>query len=1293
MLSENELDFAGAISDDASAVFADQISSIDQFRELVKTVAARKEAPIVPSLPVVFIEKEVAPGDDKAQEPGEDREHRATELVASLLDSADPTDQKNGKVLKAMLADDKLRALALNIIEKLPDAKSMQAFLDVMSKPELKNATQVLTDLLAKKSEDLSEYAVLSLMQMLQSDDKSAKESAQRLLSALNDPAQADTGKVLLTKLLGGVDSAKNLRNAFALLDDPAQAQTAKSVLEMLKGGDDQEYRAGLAALNLLSGSDFSPAEKNALAAKLNNENTRKEVSPILAFFSNPTEAREMLSIAADPDFKVAAERLLQMIEKGGSSARTVSDLLGSITSNVDLDRSTGKSLLKLFNSSTPGDAESAEKILRNVSSLNQRSRMLDLMSDSVTKRGVESLLEILDSDTKRGRQPGDKLLALLGSLTSSDILTAEKMIRMLGQDSDSNATAQMLLRGLDETQLTAMMSVMESNADAGKTLTAWLAGNDAGKRTAAKALLDYRSTNGSTGTEALAKMIADPAQAAKALAILSLDDPSAIKQLMRVMENAQLRKGTEKLLEMLVSSNPVDRKSAKSLLEMMDDGSRSSDNTSRIESKLASSQKSSTEEAGEQLLEMLGTEQADRAKKILSDVVDFGQRGQLLRMNKSDAPTVARLLGMIGGPDRQTGLAILNEFDGAYNAAGMNKLMDILASKDLGLASSHLKSMLGSGGAKTLMTFLNSPVEKERQQAETMISTLNTTRTFTPLLTKLLNAQMSLDETVQLFDMMATSKTHQSGKLLMEALQYPFSKRGVSQMLTNLRSEDPQTKAAAEQLLQRSLGSNGRPEFLAMLRFAREGSVNTLARMLSNEKTKSAAEVILKLSAGEPQAEAFAQELLLNLASKNPKVIENAQKMVDLLASNDPQKRRLGEKLVAFMPEYSARAAFFALTEKNPSKSDEQNLIADRLLKLMTSDDPKENRGANAAVQMSSESATPAERENAKKLLQMLARTETDKSAESILKHLTTDQIGLFLQLMSDPKHAPGANVLLEVIKSGDLNKIRSVGALLENLSPRRERRLGEVRDIDGQVRGPDQEYLDLLAKLSDPKTAEFAKKTLLLAQTREELALPAKLLQFTQGQKTLELMMTMLAGDESRKDLAMTIIRANLSTDHAQQLLKMAGNPADKEAVLVLTVMLKDRESSGPFDATRLLDLRATAAPGSRQLAIANQLLKMYANPKTAEFANQIMSTANDRELPQLLHLLNGGHSEAVKNVLTELINSNNFADKTIVRRLLGNLADSDETKRKQGLRLLEMLSNDKHKELALRMLKADR
>ncbi len=308
-----------------------------------------------------------------------------------------------------------------------------------------------------------------------------------------------------------------------------------------------------------------------------------------------------------------------------------------------------------------------------------------------------------------------------------------------------------------------------------------------------------------------------------------------------------------------------------------------------------------------------------------------------------------------------------------------------------------------------------------------------------------------------------------------------------------------------------------------------------------------------------------------------------------------------------------------------------------------------------------------------------MLGKADQQKDAEAILTQLaSSDNVREFGKLMVDTKYATVRKMLMGMLRSGDAAQARSVSALMGSMRDRSDRISSPFEQAE-----PERSIRSLLDKLSKSETAEFAKQTLLLAQTPEALVAQARMLETPAGQKTLKRLMEM-AKNKDQKDMALTILSATLTPESAGELLKLFDDSKLKAGVLL--EMLRDDDGGKAFAGTEIL--RLLARGDLDQKAGAEKLLDMLVDPVKHEIAEKMMLSLSPSRWPLMMQVLTEKATEVLAKSLIELMESENQEDVRSVAILMRML--ETESQKKEGVRLFSMLNTERHRHEAIRILR---
>jgi len=886
-------------------------------------------------------------------------------------------------------------------------------------------------------------------------------------------------------------------------------------------------------------------------------------------------------------------------------------------------------------------------------------------------------------------REPGEKILAMLESPYRGQLNIpyrwAEKLMQHLGGDKDQQAAAETMARKLSQEQLESMLKIMDTNKDAAKLLMSWIGSEEMEKRVAAKALLDVKAYEYFKGaSEKLEKMLADPAQVERAQAILSLDNPQQIAKLIELREQKVSEKGAEEIVKMLASKTDSDKRAAQRLLQMFD-----YDNDSRepiLRARDGARGGFDNSKTAERMLRMLGSgEQATMAKLMLAHCEDSQQRKGLLELYERDITTGARLLNYIA----KKSVPDLEDLPFG-RPERINKYLDILETSG---AASRLGHVLGSRGVNDLLALLTSDTKDEKELGDKMLKDLSESKAFNPLTAQILNVQMTTQERQQLMTLMADRDRRIAGQVLFQAIQNPAERAGAEALLSMLRSKEPALKQSGDQLFNRLNDLKEQGNVRAVMSLGgNPKQMKILSEMLGDERAKPSAELLIAMMRSSDQRQAAARGLLEMIATK-PEFREGfqfgeqrssadayasfrkAHAIIELLISKDAKQQQLGNNIVDYLNGPEQYQKFMELTGKRIAETPEQKVAADKLLAMMSSADVSQIRGAANLIALLTERGEAS----VQKILEMLGKEDQQADAEAILTQLaSSDNVREFGKLMVDTKYATVRKMLMGMLRSGDAAQARSVSALMGSMRDRSDRISSPFEQAE-----PERSIRSLLDKLSKSETAEFAKQTLLLAQTPEALVAQARMLETPAGQKTLKRLMEM-AKNKDQKDMALTILSATLTPESAGELLKLFDDSKLKAGVLL--EMLRDDDGGKAFAGTEIL--RLLARGDLDQKAGAEKLLDMLVDPVKHEIAEKMMLSLSPSRWPLMMQVLTEKATEVLAKSLIELMESENQEDVRSVAILMRML--ETESQKKEGVRLFSMLNTERHRHEAIRILR---
>jgi hypothetical protein len=517
---------------------------------------------------------------------------------------------------------------------------------------------------------------------------------------------------------------------------------------------------------------------------------------------------------------------------------------------------------------------------------------------------------------------------------------------------------------------------------------------------------------------------------------------------------------------------------------------------------------------------------------------------------------------------------------------------------------------------------------------------------------------------------------------------------------------EDPATKQGV-QVLMDWYSSAGRKE-----RLAAADLVDMIGSPLGRDA--GSAKQLLTLLGGNTEQQGIAKSIMLNINDR-----ELREQMLKLLSNGEHADA--AKKLVAMLQEDTQKAAVINLLAVFSTNNGAEAGI--KLMRMLVSPSTRENASA-----ILTNTDGP---ENAKMILELLSSRKNREAADELVKMLRSSNASEHLKA----NRLLGALGTSNASNNPEFNEIRGVDTrtqqlgfrLLEMLSTNEHREA--AKQMLGKVENSTvlEKLLDMLEKPENRQLGE----TLLKMLDRESPTVHRMLENFNleETKKCLDLLkgspaawhlkQLMAANSEGCKHLLKLLTSSDPSSVQAgEKALSLLGNTHhDLDTRQVLRAKLP------PAETVKLLDLLTSNRPGARELlgltsaetlqvpdepsgvetllkmlcskdaAVrkdAERYLDMLSKQETRDQATGLLGTLNtEKSLRCMLAIKDNERTRAGAEKLTELLSSPNLATQFRARLLVSRLSSDSASEQRHGQQLLEMLSDPKQQDKAVRLI----
>ncbi|MFN8659002.1 MAG: hypothetical protein U0105_21885 [Candidatus Obscuribacterales bacterium] len=1248
---------------------------------------------------------------------------RAAERLKALVASDSEADKQDAARLTKMLTNEKDRALAISLLTNVQDDAVRHQFFAIVDDPKQAVAAKKLTELLvtpADKQIDAPQN-VAALLTKLTSDDKDQQADGKQLLAMLNDPAkQADAAKLLQVFYF----DAESMHTALSMINHPSKAKDVAEIMSMLKSdkGDDVSAAMALIRMNGESGKDATvAADRQALMAMLRDPKTRGAAIAVLANLDSPQHVHQMLELLKDPAQKRAADRLLSMLhhEDGQLPDRAAQQLLDLLTNPFVPEKGDGARLLKLFNSEKAEERESAEKLLRAVGDAEHRHELLKFIEDPQMRPGVDRLLDLASSPRRREREKWEDVYCKLDGTGSAEDKIGRQIVALLAGDEKQQAIAKTIVtRTQSDQEQSRLLDLLAEpkTKEAGQKLLEWLQGDDT-QRSAAMRFLNLNVTSVESGfnlgrrqeqptirephavVEQLLPMLTDKDKAATAMTLLTeVSSPAQIKMVIDGLAKADTKAGCEQVLKMLGSKDHAEQRAAKELLAMIEPPIEARSEFRALAVGGRARKEGEWDYQGIKLLTMLGDpKQTATAKQILSlddrfartklqdmlqsySMKETGERILKLMAEKGSTGTAEYMLSKLSETELKVALDLMDQAKSDAKAPGVGAFNYMM--RDKNDAAVQVAKLLGSVSPeekKFGQQMLEKLSGRERWDTQTQL-TLGLSAKPLQQFQALMADHSTRAAAYALQNMLQSDHRRlvDSAKDLMYAITYyKDSSKDALYVFKMLNPSNKEAQALATALLTAS---------------AEGQEIARMGKALQDPAERKSAEALIKLLNQPLGDDIFgrvpAKALLRTLAYDGSKIEDPAAaKLFRMLG--DEKKAPLAETLLTNLPSFEQQKACLAMIEPRPSATREQQELSKTLSALALSKDRKDTLALARLMELKDSrsfgSFPPAVSQELEKML-----SDPDKRADGLAilsRFENARQCSDFVQMLQDKKTEAAAKAMLSVLKSPHSEDSQGVVEVLKRIDD--AKRFSSARSGAEALPGQTEQ---LLKALSDPATADNAKKALQLVQDGDSMDAVVGMLATAEGRADLAKLTDMRTKDNEQKRLA-SGIAALRSTAEIHHVLQMLQDEKQRDAAKELVELANnDDDRIGARAARRVLQLLTHPSEAERKAG--EQLLSMMRSDDKRELARLLGSSLRSESLRAILDVFADPSKQYAAAEIEDLLKDQDNGDQQAVERLATMLASVGEpTLVKEGQRLLAMLNDSSSKYTALRILRRGR
>jgi hypothetical protein len=1036
-----------------------------------------------------------------------------------------------------------------------------------------------------------------NLVRLLGSSDERESGDGTKLLSMLADPKQRDASLNIL-KLANPFSGNNDMHNVLMLCTSPEHKNSAEAVLGLIRGGSVAECSAGAALAAMLQSHDKSArSDGHALAKMLGSSDERESAIAMLCQLGNQTEIHTLLKLSSNPAFAKATERLKEMLQSEAGSSQA-SQLLRALSSRYPEERADGSKLLDLLNDKNPEQAKLCQSIMKSAPEMDVRHDLLSLLEKPETRQGVKSVLNQVDSPSRREQSLGRELLRMLGSTRSDEKNDAVHLIGMLGRGDQGRRMAQTIVSQVeDRIDRHAIVQLVKSNEPrdhaAGKQLVSLLEGNTE-ERSAARLmlgglagivgerandpskrskLLAPNDSGSKDSLEQLTDMLVDPKKVSDLVKLMDKLSMPQLETLMELKGDKATSQNAESIQRMIISGPESERNAAIALVDALDQR--------RI---LNTPDRSLSGKQDLLLLSMLGGNGEDKkfAEQALRLLPNGAERDRLLELRLSDKSLSNQILTKLNGGERTD--LVRSILVGSRDSNTAKQLLELLTDPKNREAWSNLKLASPSPEAsRTLMSMLVSPNKEVHETGRQLLDMLKDQGTMWAA-GELLSSNLQPDQVKCVKELIDGKQTRDAGKSVLELLQGEDT-AVLGQKLVGLLSSKDDTNRADGRDLAAMLANGGLDRSRAL-------------RLLTSTS------ILPNLTTSEGQTEQQESETRHRLLSM----------------FKNPETKQLARKITDSLPAISEMRQFLKHADPDARQPEHIKEAGKQLMSLMMSNSLQDNQAASTLVILLS-SDRESSKMDGERILHMLGNPKQRNDARLLLERQPGETVRFTSPYLISPMLDPQKNALtreaLSTFDGLEADGLVKVGLLLRE--EKYHSTLKSLIDMYSDPRNREdarailQAGLDvndmqtIVDLLHDPRKQSGANELVkVLKSDSADARRPAEFLishlasKDPQEVKAGEQLFKMLSSEQRRSeafDLALC-----LPEQDQLRLLQMLESPKTRKAGELLRDMLRTT-----FNDTR----------GSReQRQTANKLFDMLSSPETAirKQGEQMLSMLND-------------------------------------------------------------------------------
>ncbi len=999
--------------------------------------------------------------------------------IAALQQSNNPVDKALAEALSKMFSQDKGNIdsykvddakLILELANRDKPPLDKSALSAVLSKLEFVDHRHGLLELIKSGT---NTDAVKEIVDLLKSDDPKHNSAAELLLRCMTSDKSADNQ--LFTDMIGMLKQPATRDDALTMLcaPFPFTPEHMAAMLELKETGTPEQFnqlKELIASGDSTSASrlldlNYTNPELFERASALLDAAQRNDVLDMINKFANPEHISRILDLVETPEKKPLLDTLLN----SPTAAGELFDLMGS---SLPADKTMAENLTKMLTGTNQERKEALQ--LLSISDRVQRENAHKLLADPITAPGIRHLLQLradAAADPRRRNRTLDAANEMLEYATSLNGKTEglTTFLKLLGGSNDERSFAISAFRSTDIQTFNSIMSAVgsASPADSIQSLSRLMNGPDGSR--AIDLLMQTRRSDKDLYTKVIEHLkTAKPeeiTELTKAMRIL--DDPIAVRRLLELRVDPAKQEFYRQVVRDLTLPGGQNEIAARRLfLGMATPGEE--------RGSLGNSLRDSNKKAGDvdptnaAELEILyaNAETRDLARALLANAKSPEDLVRLTKIftNKDNAKLAADATAFLKQKPELT-KAFLTQMQ---NAEQMKEFLKVYGDKTTSTAAVVLCDMLRTdSGAAGLMSMLASNHPIESALGKRLLDMLNTTSDGKPLETDKYYGWINRTDTVERgravsllqsglsSDAIAMLKTSlesdpddpskdesrfRAMKILELAGRHPTVRAQLSEMVTNLGSEDPQQRQLGERLFD-LFKRDSALAVTILTKTARPAGPPLQAIFQiadSNSKLKAVAQLLemrdLPRTPNDPDLPpppqpSISAAAILDLAA-NPDTAGGAKLVVDLLANPATQAR--GNALINALSMGRERGTHEMLRIMTAPKDEREKALGTMFSGLVQSSaEPGNQRILGNIARVLGAKDTSGE---AFKLVSdALLDPKTKDQALDALKSLTSEQsCTKFFRLAKDPKFAGATEYFREVLKNGSSKEIARIEAVL---------------------------------------------------------------------------------------------------------------------------------------------------------------------------------------------------------------------------------------------------------------------